>query len=179
MATNRRLISKVGKDFYVTPAWGTQALIDYVPFKGTILEPCCGNGAMAEVLKTTGNKVIASDLHDFGYGRVKDFFSIYKNVDNIVTNPPFNKAEAMLKHAQDLAAHKVCFLLRTAFLEGISRWENIYSEWPPARVLVFSKRLSIYPASSKRTGGGTTSYSWFIWDRDDYAHTTISWIKPK
>src|SRR5947208_1977198 len=87
---NRRLLDTSGPDFYPTPAWGTKALLRYEVFQGPVLEPCCGNGAMAKVLEETGYKVIASDLHDRGYGTTRDFFDYKpKEALNIVTNPPF------------------------------------------------------------------------------------------
>ncbi len=181
MATHRRLVQNKGPDFYVTPAWGTRALLKHETFSGVILEPCCGNGAMSEVLKEHGNKVVSSDLHDRGYGKVADFFSFKKSIDNVVTNPPFNIAEEIFTHAFALAEKKVCLLLRTAFVESVGRYERIFSKTPPQRILVFTKRLSIYPEGVKQTGGGTTSYSWFVWDKGYQppgGYTQMIWIKP-
>jgi len=183
MATHRRLVTGEGADFYPTPRWGTRALMDHVQFTGNILEPCCGDGAMAKVL---GEKyhVIASDLHDRGFGNVMDFFdyrgSIWdKQFDNIVTNPPYNIAERVFHHAYDLANHKVCLLLRLAFLESKRRYDNIFKAKAPTTVLVFSERLSMYPAGDERVSGGTTSYAWFIWDKDVITRETrIKWIPP-
>lgn len=180
MPTNRRLVKLEGPDFYITPAWGTRALIAMEKFEGSILEPCCGNGAMAKVLKETGNRVIAYDLYDLGYGKVKDFFEIKSHQANIITNPPFNIAEDILDHALDITDRKVCFLLRSAFMESKKRWHRFYNNRPPTRILVFSSRLSIYPASSNRQGGGTTSYAWFIWDKGNPKCTTeVRWIPPR
>ena len=49
-------------DFYETPGWVTQCLLDTVPLPGTILEPCAGHGAMAKVIADAGHQVVASDL---------------------------------------------------------------------------------------------------------------------
>lgn len=76
MVTNRRLVPAEGPDFYPTPDWGTTALLSWVTFDGSILEPCCGDGAMAEVIKAAGYKVKASDIIDRGYGEVRDFLTI-------------------------------------------------------------------------------------------------------
>ena len=179
MVSNRRLVDDSGPDFYPTPAWGTRALLRYVSFEGSILEPCCGTGDMADVLKAAGHEVVACDLHDRGYGAVRDFFDIQERHPNIVTNPPFNLAEEVLAHALRLADSKVCLLLRTAFLEGRGRYEGIYRDTPPSRLIVFSQRLSMYPAGSVVDGGGTTSYSWFVWDAADTSkETRITWIEP-
>lgn len=179
MVTHRRLAPKAD-EFYVTPAWGTRALLHYELFPGTTLEPCCGDGAMARVLKEKLKKVSASDLHDRGgYGSQRDFFSVTKAYDNVITNPPFNIAEEIFAHAyHNVAQQKVALLLRTAFVEGGRRWERIFSKTPPTRVWVFSRRLSIFPAGDERTGGGTTSYSWFVWEKPIDWQTQLKWIDP-
>ena len=182
MITNRRLVRTEGPDFYPTPEWGTEALLQQVQFEGNILEPCCGDGAMSEVLKRHGYDVVSSDKYDRGYGEVQDFFTVTGNYDNIVTNPPFNIAEDILEHALKITSQKVCLLLRTAFLESRRRYEKFYKNNPPAMILIFSERLSIYPKGYPVKGGGTTSYAWFVWDLwGSYAalpETIIRWIPP-
>lgn len=179
MATNRRLVEK-SVDFYITPAWGTRALLARESFVGSITEPCCGSGEMSEVLKETGLPIHSSDLYDRGYGSTGiDFLKSIVWFDNIITNPPYVLAEEMLDVALLLARHKVCFLLRTAFLEGSGRYRRLYSWRPPARVHVFSERLSIYPSGHDETNGGTTSYAWFVWDKErEESGTKIHWIEP-
>lgn len=179
MVTNRRLIAAEGPDFYPTPAWGTQALLNHVRFDGVILEPCCGDGAMAEVIIAAGYDVTASDLVARGYGAQRDFLSISDSYENIITNPPFNVAEVLIDHALQIARGKVCFLLRTAFLESGRRYRKFYADRPPSRLLVFSERLSMYPKGSEVNGGGTMSYAWFVWDKTDQSgDTKINWIPP-
>lgn len=43
-----------GRDFYATPDWVTDALLQRVRFRGPIWEPCCGSGAMSTVLAAHG-----------------------------------------------------------------------------------------------------------------------------
>lgn len=179
MATNRRL-AKVETEFYVTPPWGTRALLARESFVGSITEPCCGSGTMAEVLKETGQIIHSSDLYDRGYGFTGiDFLQSVASVPNIVTNPPYADAEPMLDVALRLARHKVCFLLRTAFLESAGRYRRFYKDRPPQRIHVFSERLSMYLSGHAQDNGGTTSYAWFVWDRDcEEPGTQIHWIEP-
>jgi hypothetical protein len=180
MATHRRLVPSTNvSDFYPTPPWATLALLQAQAFVGDVLEPCCGDGAMAKVLRGVGLVVAASDLHDRGFGEVRDFFDVAEPCDNVITNPPFNVAEDVLHHALKLARRKVALLLRTAFLEGRGRWERVYSRTPPSHVLVFSERLSMFPSGDDRTTGGTTSYAWFTWDRDAAdGRTIVEWVPP-
>lgn len=181
--TNRRLVSSEGPDYYPTPSWGTKALLHYEKFYGPIWEPCCGDGAMSDVLLNNGYEVASSDIHDRGFGFIADFLTYdYNNVsfNNIVTNPPFNLALPIIKHALNIVDEgKVCFLLRTAFLESQIRYKELFSVDPPNRVYVFSERLSMYPAGQKGVSGGTTSYSWFVWDRKlKNERTELLWIEP-
>lgn len=180
MVTMRRLIKKGGPDFYPTPIWGTKALMKHEKFKGTILEPCCGEGDMSKILKTEGNKVISYDLYDRGFGRQKDFFKIKGMYDNIVTNPPFNIAEDIFHHAFPIVKRKLCLFLRSAFVESIGRYERIFSQNPPSRLLIFSRRISLYPKGTKISGGGTVSYAWFIWDKQQKEkQTKMIWMHPE
>lgn len=185
MTTNRRIVKTEGPDFYPTPCWATEALMKYENFIGDVWEPCCGDGAMAEVLKEK-YEVIASDKFDRGYGhyRTKDFLETETKLgNNIITNPPFNISGEMVVHAleltKDVPKSKVAFLLRTAFLESQDRYNTIFSINPPNRVYVFSERLSMYPAGHKGVlGGGTTSYSWFVWEHGLPKKSELRWIAP-
>ena len=179
MVSNRRIVDAEGPDYYPTPVWGTLALLKYVNFNGSVLEPCCGDGAMSEVLEGAGYEVVSSDIIDRGFGEVIDFLNIKKPYANIVTNPPFNIAETLLTHALNLAEEKVCLLLRTAFLESKRRFNLFYKTRRPAKLLVFTQRLSMYPKGQEVDGGGTTSYSWFVWDKKDLSgRTEVVWIEP-
>lgn len=182
MVTNRRMIEEAGPDFYPTPEWGTKALLSVEREFCNVLEPCCGDGAMARVLaESAAVKVTASDLYDRGYGQQKDFFHYKEWSGDIITNPPFNIAEDIALHALKIMRPRarLCLLLRTAFLESKKRYENIYRANPPARVWVFSERLSMYPAGQQGVnGGGTTSYAWFVWDAHIWSKPVIGWIPP-
>lgn len=168
-----------GPDFYPTPAWATYALIDNENFKGDIWESACGDGTMSAVLEETGRNVPSSDLFDRGYGEAGvDFLNATRSVANIVTNPPYNCAEGFVKSGTKLAKRKFALLLRLAFLEGANRARTIFSETPPARVWVFSERITFYPKNAERKGSGTTAYAWFVWDKDAPTTTELKWLKP-
>jgi hypothetical protein len=168
-----------GPDFFPTPAWATHALIDNECFAGEIWECACGDGAMARVLEQAGHKVFASDLYPRGHGEPGvDFLASERQTDNIVTNPPFNCAEAFVSQGLKLARRKFALLLRLAFLEGANRAETIFLKHPPARVWVFSERITFYMKDAERSGSGTTAYAWFVWDKDAAGGTELRWLKP-
>lgn len=176
---NRRIASKTELDFYPTPPIGTESLLRVFPLQGDILEPCCGDGAMAKVFEAHGFKVTAHDIVDRGYGTVKDVFSVTDKYCNIVTNPPFNLADQIFHHVYPLATRSVCMLLRTSFLEGQSRYENLFKVNPPTDVYVFSKRLSMYKNGLQTKGSGTYCFSWFVWDKyTEHWGTKLHWIPP-
>jgi hypothetical protein len=178
--SNRRLVTTEGPDFYPTPEWGTAALLKYETFNGNILEPCCGDGAMSRVLWHTNCTIFSSDIYDRGYGSVHDIFDIEMMFDNVVTNPPYNIALEIIQKSLSIVRQKACFLVRTAFLESASRFEALYSKNPPNRVYIFSERLSMYPKGYDVQGGGTTSYSWLVWDKEAFgaSGTQLVWIEP-
>lgn len=177
--TLKRRADLDGPDFFPTPAWATHALVESERFEGEIWECACGDGAMAEVLTNAGYKVRATDLYARGHGESGvDFLSATAPVDNIVTNPPYNAAEAFVAQGLKLARHKFALLLRLAFLEGANRANTIFLTHPPARVWIFCERITFYMKDAERAGGGTTAYAWFVWDKAHIGPTQLNWFKP-
>lgn len=176
--TVKRFADINGPDFFPTPSWATKALVDHERFEGAIWECACGNGAMSKVLLEAGYEVQSSDLYDRGFGEGGiDFLKHRRTVANIITNPPYNSAEAFLHHALDCASSKVALLLRLAFLEGKNRQTSIFASVPPARVWVFSERITFYPDGAVRKGSGTTAYAWFVWDKHNGSSPELKWLK--
>lgn len=177
--TIKRSADLDGPDFYPTPRWATFALIDNEQFQGDIWECACGDGAMAEVLADTGNEIVSSDLYDRGYGDTgHDFLKARRSCANVVTNPPFHSAEGFVAAGLRVAEHKLALLLRLAFLEGANRANTIFHRCPPARVWVFSERITFYMKGAQAAGSGTTAYAWFVWDRAHTGPTELAWFKP-
>ena len=177
--TTKRRADLDGPDFFPTPAWATHALVENERFDGAIWECACGDGAMARVLEEAGYKVRATDLYARGHGETGvDFLKATRKVDNIVTNPPYNVAEAFVAQGLKLARHKFALLLRLAFLEGANRANTIFLKHPPSRVWIFSERITFYMKGATQTGSGTTAYAWFVWDKHANPGTELRWFKP-
>lgn len=175
--TLKRVADLDGPDFYPTPSWATQVLVDNEQFDGEIWEPACGDGAMSKVLESNGHKVISSDLHDRGFGEGGvDFLTSSRRAPNIITNPPFHSAEEFVHVGLRSAERKFALLLRLAFLESAGRQKNIFSVCPPKTVWVFSERITFYPKGAVRKGGGTTAYAWFVWDNQTDGPTELKWL---
>jgi hypothetical protein len=172
VATQTRLIggAMTGRregDFYATPPEATQALLRVESFVGDIWEPACGDGAISRVLQVNGYWVISSDLFDRGYGVSPcDFLKTTSSLaPNIVTNPPFKLANQFAETAIASATSKVALLVKLAFLEGAARAE-LFRRKPPARVWVFSKRVTFkQPGDTGAGGSGMMAFCWVVWDR--------------
>lgn len=180
MVTNRRVIDADGPEYYPTPKWATHGLMQAEGFQGDIWEPACGNGVMVEVLRKYSYEVIASELYPRGFGETGvDFLRTERKVGNVITNPPYVLAEDFIRHGLRCAEHKVCMLLRLAFLEGTDRAAGLFKEFPPNRLHVFSERITMYPAGRIGSSGGTTAYAWFVWDKHaDNVVPEVYWIPP-
>jgi len=175
--TLKRFADLQGPDYFPAPEWATHALIANEKFEGSIWEPACGDGAMSRVLETTGAPVLSTDLFDRGYGEAGvDFLKSDHVADNIVTNPPYNSAEAFVKADLVQARWKVALLLRLALIEGANRQRTIFARTPPTRIWVFSERITFYPAGAVQKGSATTAYSWFVWDKQDIGKTEMKWL---
>src|SRR3954464_5791235 len=177
--TTKRSADLGGPDFFPTPRWATFALIDNEKFDGDIWESACGDGTMSRVLEETGQSVRSSDLYERGFGEAGiDFLTPTTSADNIVTNPPYNCAEGFVASGVKHSKRKFALLLRLAFLEGANRANTIFAKIPPARVWVFSERITFYPSGVEPKGSGTTAYAWFVWVRDAPCHPELKRFQP-
>lgn len=162
----------------MTPRRGIEALLDVEKFDGSIWECACGDGAISRVLVERGHHVISTDLVDRGYGTPGVDFLLDTTIaaDNIVTNPPYRLGNEFALKALSIARRKVAMLMRLAWLEGEHRRRVLFDPLPPARVWVFSRRLTIVRRGESTNGGGMIAFAWFVWDRDHHGATTIGWI---
>ena len=83
---------------------------DRLPLR--VWDPCCGAGDISTVLQRHGREVVPTDLIDRGYGQGGVDFLLQRTAlaRAIVTNPPFKRAEAFLRHAAELGIEYVAFL---------------------------------------------------------------------
>jgi hypothetical protein len=96
-ASNHSETEREANDYYATPPSAVEMLLKLEDFSKTIMEPACGQGHIAEILKSHGYTVCATDLIDRGYGVGNvDFFSINDPTDmDIITNPPYAMANVL------------------------------------------------------------------------------------
>lgn len=193
-------------DDFPTPPWATRALVECVlfppvpmdglvvgldvpaPSLGYVWEPACGRGIMSSVLTEYASGVYASDVHDYGHGYPQGSFigggfdqsKAPRRPDWIITNPPFNKAREFFDRAIVEARDGVALLLRTNWLEGIERYNEIFKPTPPSTVAVFVERVPMHRGRWDPDGDTLTSYTWFVWQRRFRRRraTRLMWIPP-
>lgn len=167
------------EDFYATEPKATKLLCDVEQFNNRILEPCCGQGHMSEVLKSNGYSVTSYDLVDRGYGDTKDFFSLDHWDGDIITNPPYKNVLNYVKHAIDIVddGAKVAMLLKVLFLEGKERGKYML-ENPPKYIYVFSGRIkcAINGDFDAINNGGALAFAWFVWEKGFKGEPKVRWL---
>jgi hypothetical protein len=174
-------------DDFPSPPWATRACIEHVIAPTgdlralTCLEPACGRGHMARTLAEYFGQVIPSDIHPYGFGDVLDFTDDRQHLpraDWVITNPPFRLAEEFLVRALSVARFGVAMLQRTAFLEGVRRYEQIFCPHPPTKVAQYVERVPMVRGRLDRVASTATSYAWFVWEKGACSPTQLIWIPP-
>jgi uncharacterized protein Usg len=167
-------------EFYPTPEYATQALLDKEKFPENIWEPACGDGAISKVLINNGYSVESTDLYNHGYGKPDNDFlkQRYIWIDYaIITNPPFKLASEFLRHAYyDLEdCVKISLFCKLAFLEGITR-SKLLEETHLTRVWVFRKRVTLYREGITMKNSGMIAFAWCVWEKGYDGQPILGWI---
>lgn len=159
-------------DWYVEPLFCIERLIEVErEFGNSIYDPCCGQGNIPNTLIKNGYKnVEKGDIINRGHPhetlRLENFLTSKKTKkwDSIITNPPFKDAADIIQESLRVTNHKVCVLLRLAFLESMRR-DPLFKLNKLAKVYNFRQRITMYPGcyvGKKR--GGFIAMAWFVFD---------------
>ncbi len=207
-------------DDFPTPPWATRALIEHVIEPGldlttlkilmsqsSVWEPCSNRGYMARTLKEYTRRVFTSDIFDYSedpatvhcQDRVVDFLFPFSEspviethgVDWVITNPPFRLADQIIKRGLDIAREGVAVLVRSAFEEGVGRYEQLFRDNPPTLLGVFTERVIMHKGvlrdpskeywdertRAMKRPSTATSYKWMVWVKGMRPLPQI-WIPP-
>ncbi len=174
-------------DFYATPKNATISFLETFhskigKFSNEILEPSCGDGAISEVLQQCGYNVFSTDLIDRGFSSENcglEFNFLSQNYTNkipnkefdIITNPPFNILTDYIVRAKQIANKRVAIFARLQILEGVTRYEKLYSdqEFPLAYVFQYVRRIAC-------NGNGLIAFAWFVFEKGYTGRPQILWI---
>lgn len=181
-------------DFYETPKWATEKAVEQMLIDGVlnkyddVYEPCCGAGAISDVLQVYGfENIKCSDIQSATYIKGEKGIDVYDIEDNacdvVFTNPPYNlmtqkekDGGSMLTEFLRISKHKVVLLLNIFFLSSKER-KGLLEHSHLRHIYIHSDRVTMYPyGEEKPKNGGTKMYAWFVWDNDYDGKPTLSWI---
>jgi len=177
--TGKRKKARQPMDFYETPRWATETLLDVVGIKPTcfcrrgdpvtVYEICSGEDSITKVLRERCFVVNTNDLDPkrpsethFDATNVAAYYRAptwTEGWDWIITNPPYYDGTiAMIREADRWARSGRAFLCRLTFLEPTGNNGPYLAENPPDLVIVM-KRISF-------DGSGQTDNvpaAWLVW----------------
>ena len=190
---------RVDSDFYATnPKAVHKLLLKYSINGSEILEPCIGNGNIANAIKdfynNKGLNVTGVDIVDRGYPNtiVHDYLTwkTDKKFDCIITNPPYSlakefveKSMALLNDGYDGDGYpngQLIMFLKIQFLEGAKRKE-LFEKYPPKYIYVFRNRMATWNNGEPLDPNGkrwatTMCHAWFIWEKGSTTEPTVRWL---
>lgn len=183
----RRVEAHDSLDDFPTPPWATRALCEHViGVDGlsdmTVWEPACNRGHMAIPLAEYFDSVFTSDIHNYGWqgqGLTEDFLFPGNElpVEWVITNPPFRLAEQFIAKGLKTASVGVAVIVRSAFLESIGRYENLFRDNPPSIIAQFTERVVMVKGRLDPVGSTATAYCWLVWQHG-HPSTRFTWIPP-
>ena len=185
-ASNHVEHDRAEHDYYSTDPKALEIFLDKIKednitLHNKIWESACGEGHLSRVLENRGYQVFSSDLVDRGFGKVQDFLN-YENQNklsvDILTNPPYNKAQEFVEKALDVIrdGYYVVMFLKIQFLEGKER-RKLFDKYPPKYVYVNSARQICYlNGDMSKKMSSATCYCWYIWEKGWKGEPIIRWI---
>ena len=186
-ASNHCLENREINDYYATDPECVKDLLLLEDFNDDILEPCVGEGHIANVLKLHNKRVIAFDIINRGYPgtQIKDFITsniVVKDID-IITNPPYKDAKTFVEQSlrSIKEGNKVAMFLKLIFLESQDRLQ-LFRDNPPKTIYVYSKRMACakngnFIGENGKPVSSAIAYAWFIWVKGFKGDPVIKWIE--
>lgn len=190
-ASNHTDKQRQNEDYYATDPIAIDKLIKAIDLPSNIWECACGEKHLSNRLEELNYNVFSSDIIkrrndveklDFLTAMPKDIpFNSFERMA-IVTNPPYKYAKEFVLKALDLIGYDelCCMFLKLTFLEGKGRYKDLFSKYPPKKVLVFSERILCAKNADfegmKQGGGSAVAYAWFVWEKGFNGRPIIEWI---
>ena len=174
-------------DYYATAPDTTRLFLN--TFKedlgNDILEPACGEGHLAKVLKEyfPNSDIECTDLVDRGYGVGGiDFINhnFDKKFDTVITNPPFKYSKEFILKGLELSNKYTIIFCKIQLLEGVSRKE-MFLNTPLRYVYIHSSRQNPLKNGNNRNENGkkwssTMAFAWYVWEKDYKGEPVVRWI---
>lgn len=160
-------------EYLQTDPWAIEAILQAEILTRRVVDPCCGDGRMAEAARRAGYEILASDLYKWGYNNFHgiDFLKDEFNWEHVAgatvfMNPPFSLACEFVDRAMDLGARKIVCFQRSVWRESEDRrkWWELR---PPNRIYQCGNRAICWYGTipkEARKGGAYQPHSWFVWE---------------
>lgn len=173
-------MSRIENDHYPTPAWMVDCLKKHVNITGSIFEPCAGEEKA--IAQQFSQAVFTNDLFysngdmqldvtlDANWRKIN---RAYGTFDWIITNPPYNCQQPIIRNAVKFAKVGVAMLLRVTADEMVMS-DHERSQWwadNPEALQIKMPRFSF--AKSSKTGKWTTDSAycqWVVWRKDRFIY---------
>lgn len=108
------------KDDVFTPSDAASEIIEHFKPSGVILDPCKGEGAFS-------NLIPGSDWCEIKDN--KDFMKYNRKVDWIIGNPPYSTFQEFLRHAIEIEAENILFLIPVNKIVNSSQVEKLIYQY--------------------------------------------------
>jgi hypothetical protein len=185
----RRVEPHDSLDDFPTPPWATRGFCEHMVNRGWLVpgqscrEPAANRGFMARPLGEFFAKVEAADVHDYGVGYpVSDYLFGPEPapVDWTITNPPFRLAQQFIERALRTSTIGVAVIVRTAFLESVGRYAELFRDTPPAIILQATERVPMVKGRYDPAATTATAYCWLVWmpGAGPIRPSMFEWIAP-
>lgn len=133
----------VSNDKRMTPSHLAEKLVNFFQPNGKILEPCKGEGVFLEFLPPD------TDWCEINEG--KDFFDYTKDVDWIITNPPWSQIRHFLIHSMEISRN-VVFLMTINHVWTKARIRSIRELGFGIHTIILINTPKEFPASGFQLG---------------------------
>lgn len=111
MGRKRALIPKNGNDRVMTPKKLCEDIINYFKPTGSILEPCKGTGNFSGLMPNCDCCEIDEGIDFFDYDK--------KNIDWIITNPPYSIVKKFLLKSYELKVKNIVYVIPINHILGL------------------------------------------------------------
>lgn len=166
-----------GLDYFPTQPWAARALAELVrnidPRARSAWEPAAGEAVMAHGLADYFDRLVLSDVHDYGVGaQVVDFLANDAEppggepVDWICTNPPFKDAKRFVQLARQRARRGVVMFVRLGFQESVGRFELFSGPGRATMACPYSERVGIRLGDCGDGDSTAMAYMAVVWVTD-------------
>lgn len=175
---------RVENDYYATHPDSTKALLEVEEIIYPALEPACGEGHISKLLDESQTKSYDLIYRGYGFGDVNFLKDLHdtRNINTVITNPPFALFQEFLEKALQVANKKVIMFGKLQALEGKKR-ATFLQTTPLKTVYVFKSRQQplrngsdIDELTGKKMNSSTMAFAWFVWEIGYTGEPTIKWI---